>query len=218
MRRREVGTRLGLWVGMGIALVVGVVPYDTLVKSASADEHAARAHDAKQAVVEARALVAVLEAQLRSSESNLKQAKELLARLEGNGDQSPKAALSKDATQRGDESRLVEGVWRIAGINGNAGGKFRQAPYDEYKIMTAGHYLWLSFDPKTGKVIRSGGGTYSVKDGKYTAKVECSNSADLRAVTGQEYSGSCKVEGKKWYHFGRMPNGAVFDEVWERAN
>ena len=203
---------------MGIAFVVGVVPYDTQRRSASADEQAARAHDAKQVVVEARALVAVLETQLRSSESNLKKASELLARLEGTEEPAPKAALSKDASIRGDETQLVEGVWRIAGIGGNVGGNFRQAPYDEYKIMTAGHYLWLSFDPKTGKVLRSGGGVYSVKDGKYTAKVECSNSGDLRAVIGQEYTGTCKVEGKKWYHFGRMPNGAVFDEVWERVN
>jgi hypothetical protein len=84
--------------------------------------------------------------------------------------------------------------------------------------MSAGHYFWLSFDPDTGRVLRSGGGVYSIKGGKYTAHIECSNSDDLRALIGQEYKGTFKLEGEKWYHYGRVPNGAVFDELWERVH
>ncbi len=149
------------------------------------------------------ARVKELEAHLRAAETELKKAKELLDALRT----SPKSTKS------------LEGVWRIVSINGNRpGGKFVKPPYDEYKIMTAGHYLWLSFDPHTGKVIRSGGGTYTLDGENYSAHVDFSNAKDLRAVIGQGYKGTCRLEGKRWYHYGKMTNGAGFDELWERVH
>ena len=134
---------------------------------------------------------------------------------------------SKPASRPGAEVQAVpgnaadkklEGVWRIVGINGHHQGEFQKPPYDEYKIMTAGHYLWLSFRPETGEVLRSGGGLYTLKDGEYKARIECSNSADLLApIVGKEYSGRCIIDGDKWYHNGNVPNGAPFDEVWQRV-
>jgi hypothetical protein len=169
-------------------------------------------------VAEARALVAQLEGQLRATAANLQKAKELLAQLEGAETPAPKAGPKKDADGVEDQTSLVEGVWRIVGINGHESGMFQNPPYDEYKIMSAGHYFWLSFDPDSGKVLRSGGGVYSIKDGTYTGSIECSNSDDLRASIGQEYKGTFKLDGKKWYHFGHVPNGAVFDELWVRVH
>jgi hypothetical protein len=84
--------------------------------------------------------------------------------------------------------------------------------------MTAGHYLWLSFNPQTGAVVRSGGGTYSLKDGVYTAHIDYSNAPDLQALVGQVYTGKCRLEGKKYYHYGHVTNGAEFDELWERVH
>jgi hypothetical protein len=144
-----------------------------------------------------------LEARIRAAEVELKKAGELLAALH---------AVSNDNDR-------LEGVWRIVSINGNRpGGTFVKPPYDEYKIMTAGHYLWLSFNPDTGKVLRSGGGTYALDGDKYTAHVDYSNADDLRSVVGLEYEGTCRLDGKRWYHYGTMTNGAGFDELWERVH
>lgn len=144
-----------------------------------------------------------MEDRVRAAEAELKTAREQLA----------------EARVAAQSTASVEGVWRIVGIGGHRpGGTFEKPPYDEYKIMTAGHYLWLSFDPETGKVLRSGGGTYTLDGERYTAHVDYSNADDLRAVTGQEYKGTCRVEGKRWYHHGTMTNGAVFDELWERVH
>lgn len=149
------------------------------------------------------ARVEELEGRIQAAEAELKKARELLAAIR---------ASSQDTGR-------LEGVWRIVSINGNRpGGTFVKPPYDEYKIMTAGHYLWLSFDPETGKVLRSGGGTYTLDGEHYTAHVDYSNADDLRAVAGLEYRGTCRLEGKRWYHHGTMTNGAVFDELWERVH
>jgi hypothetical protein len=204
------------WLGLGFVVTLCPVLIEIEVGRGRANAETGR--EADEEVAAARALVGVLEAKLRSTESNLKKAKDLLAQIQNEGRAAPQAAETKDATSDQDQTKLVEGVWRIAGIGGNQGKEFSTPPYDEYKIMTAGHYLWLSFDPRTGQVVRSGGGTYTLKNGNYTARVECSNSDDLRAIIGQEYQGTCRVEGKKWYHYGSMPNGAGFDELWERVN
>jgi hypothetical protein len=208
--------RLGVWLGVAVAL--GVVLLGIERARARATERSETERKVDERVVEARAMVEVLEAKLRSTELSLKKAKDLLAQLEGGGQLALNATPRNDAKPEEDEGKLLEGVWRIVGIGGNEGGEFRKAPYDEYKIMTAGHYLWLSFNPETGEVIRSGGGVYTLKDGKYTARIEGSRSPDLQAVIGQEYKGTCKLDGKKWYHFGSVPSGGVFDELWERVN
>jgi hypothetical protein len=149
------------------------------------------------------ARVKELEARVQAAETELKTAKEALAAI-----QAPP-----------DHDRSLEGVWRIVSINGNRlGGAFVKPPYDEYKIMTAGHYVWLSFDRVTGKVLRSGGGTYALVGKNYTAKVDYSNARDLRSVVGLGYNGTCLLEGKRWYHYGTMTNWAVFDELWERVH
>lgn len=200
--------RVALWAGLGTATALVVMTVGVGRGRAQATDKPA------MGVAEARALVASLEAQVRDARDNLGKARELLARLEADG----KAGAGKAAAEAEDQTGRVEGVWRIVGINGNASGEFQKASYDEYKIMSAGHYLWLSFEPETGKVLRSGGGTYSIKRGTYTAHIEFSNSEDLRALVGQEYTGTFRLDGKKWYHHGTVPNGAVFDELWERVH
>jgi hypothetical protein len=172
-----------------------------------ADDESSRA--VQPGVAEARSLVKVLEVRARAAEEDLAKAKELLVSLEGLG----ASAGGKD------ETASLEGVWRVEGIGGNrSGGEFAKPPYDEYKIMTAGHYVWLSFNPQSGEVVRSGGGTYSLNNGVYTARVDYSNATDLEAITGQVYKGTCRLDGKLWYHNGTMPNGAVFDELWRRVH
>ena len=147
-----------------------------------------------------------MEERLQAAEADLGKARNLVTALER-------------AQGAGDDTPTLDGVWRIAGIDGNRnGGKFSKPPYDEYKIMSAGHYLWLSFDPATGAIRRSGGGSYALKDGVYKAHVDYSMAQDLRGVVGQDYGGKCRLEGKRLYQDGTMPNGAVFDELWERVH
>jgi hypothetical protein len=197
--------------------VLGVVSGGIERGQAQAIDEPGDGHQEALGVAEARALVTALEARVRLAEGDLNQAKDLLARLERRGNAAPSAPSALGELSESADTQL-EGVWRIVSIGGHFGDEFRKPPYDEYKIMTAGHYLWLSFDPETGEVIRSGGGTYTLDGDRYAARVDYSRSDDLKAVVGQEYSGTCKVDGNKCHHYGHMPNGAVFDELWERVH
>jgi hypothetical protein len=217
MRVRGNTKRAGIWAGLGIALVAGLVLIGGARGKADAPEGAGPGSQADGTVATARALVAKLEAQMRSTESSLRQARELLAKLEGGGS-SRRPIASRGANLRDGDGSDVEGIWRLVGVGNGKGEEFYEAPYIQYKIMTANHYLWMSFDPETGRVLRSGGGSYTLKDGTYSAHVDYSNSADLRGISGQEYTFRCQIDGDRWYHRGPMPNGAYVDDLWERIN
>jgi hypothetical protein len=202
------GSNVGKWSAVAVTGLCGALFIGYRVDSRADDKTESAI---KPGIAEARTLVKSLEARVKSAEEDLAKAKALLAVLEPAP--APVAAVEKDETDS------VEGVWRIVGIGGNGnGGDFRKPPYDEYKIMSAGHYLWLSFDPNSGKVLRSGGGTYSLKGEVYAAHVDYSNATDLRAVASQEYAGTSRLDGKRLFHFGTMTNGATFDELWEKVN
>jgi hypothetical protein len=218
MRKASGLNRVAGWLVLGILPALGVASLVFERGGARATETSQGKPADDQALAEARALVRTLEARLRSTEVSLGKARELVADLEGKPIAAGPVKAGAVADSDEDDTNRVEGVWRIVGVNGHASGEYRKPPYDEYKIMSAGHYLWLSFNPDTGEVVRSGGGTYSIKGGVYTARIECSNSADLRAVAGGEYKGTCRIDGKKWYHYGSVPSGAGFDELWERVH
>jgi hypothetical protein len=217
MRGQNVVERAWLWFSLGLALGLGVMSIAGGLRHALAAEGPDAAPPAPAAVEPARALVAQLEAQMRITESSLRRARELLTSLEG-GNPSPQPVQDQGAGLRDGDGDDVVGIWRLVGVRGGKGGEFHKAPYEQYKIMTEDRYLWMSYDPDTGRVLRSGGGTYSLRDGTYTAHVDYSNSADLKAIAGQEYRFTCKIEGNQWYHAGPMPNGAYVDDLRERIN
>ncbi len=201
-------TRIATLMGMAAGFFLAVAIMASGVgRAQSTDKPTPSLSDARAAVKEAEETV-------RSAEEKLRKTRAVLARVD-----AAERRLSKDAADDVlDQTDQVEGIWRIVGIDGKGGREFRQPPYDEYKILSAGHYFWLSFDPATGKVIRSGGGVYSIKDGKYKAQIEYSNSPDLRAAVGKDYTGTFKLEDKLWFHFGKVPTGGTFDELWERVH
>jgi hypothetical protein len=233
--------RAGLWCALALVLGLGAGFLVREPRRALANEQVVSEVKADDAVATARALVGQLEARARSAEENLKQARQLLAGLEGGATRVVARRNSHVEISLGSDDGLVdgrplrilrgaaarnevnggndlEGVWRLVGLNGHETGVYRDAPYAEYKIMGAGHYLWMSYAPDTGEIRRIGGGNYTSKDGNYTAHVECSNAEDLRGIIGQEYKFTYRLDGKKWHLFGPMPNGAVVDELWERVN
>lgn len=214
MRAHTPRGRSGLWMGLIAAVAFGMTAFLICYRGVLASEPAPNQASDQLNLEEARKEVERLEAHLRATETSLAQARARLASLvvQGNGG----VVEVHDAFGNSPDKRL-EGVWRIVGVNGHNQGEFQKPPYDEYKIMSAGHYLWLSFRPGTGEILRSGGGVYTLKDGEYRARIECSNSSDLLSIMGKEYSGRCMIDGDKWYHNGHVPNGAHFDEVWQRV-
>src|SRR3954469_17844061 len=107
----------------------------------------------------------------------------------------------------------VEGVWQL--VSGTANGKSYPATTREMKIITKGHFAFVSegqrgvMDLKTVadtlaafRTMASGGGTYTVRGNAYTEKVEYFYSP---AYVGKSIAFTCRTEGDRFYQSGAFP-------------
>jgi hypothetical protein len=51
----------------------------------------------------------------------------------------------------------------------------------------------------------------------YVESPEYSVSGDFDLIKGKAQSFTCKIEGNKWFHNGKLSNGLTIEEVWERV-
>lgn len=123
------------------------------------------------------------------------------------------AADPKDGEK--EKSSLV-GTWKL--VSAKYGGK--EHKFDEgtttVKHVTPAQFMWASYD-KDGKVTRAAGGAYTLKDGKYEETPEYGMSGDFDAIKGKAHTFTCKLDGDKWYHEGKLANDLTIEEVWERV-
>ena len=110
--------------------------------------------------------------------------------------------------------RLV-GTWKM--VSAKYGGQEVTFPEGSthMKHITPTHFMWATFDGD-GTVSRSCGGTYTLHDDAYVEHVEFGFSSDFDLLKGKSQSFTCKLEGNKWHHNGKLSNGLTIEEVWER--
>jgi hypothetical protein len=84
------------------------------------------------------------------------------------------------------------------------------------KHVTPTQFMWATID-KDGTVTRAAGGPYTLKGDAYEETPEYGIGSDFELIKGKPQTFKWKVEGNKWYHTGKLSNGYVIDEVWERV-
>jgi len=143
---------------------------------------------------------------------------------QGLSSSNPEASEQRPAKDSGaspkiaaDARDMLTGVWRVKGERYAGEKEYRDVPYVQYKFLADGRFLWASYDRGTGEVLRTAGGTYVVKGDKYVERIEYANAEDLRGMIGVYLEFTLTVKDGKWRHTGKVPNGAVVDELWERA-
>lgn len=82
------------------------------------------------------------------------------------------------------------------------------------KILSGSRFQWTAFNTDTHQFFGTGGGTYTVKDGKYTENIEFF-SRDSKRV-GASLTFDCVVNGKEWIHAGQSSTGTRVHEIWEK--
>jgi hypothetical protein len=125
------------------------------------------------------------------------------------------ASLRADDKDKDLHARLV-GTWRMA--SAKFGGQESDLPQTSVtsKHVTPAGFMWLSHD-KDGKMTRAAGGAYTLRNEKYTEKIEYGMGDDFEVIKKAKISFACKVDGDKWFHTGELPNGTTIEEVWERV-
>jgi len=118
----------------------------------------------------------------------------------------PKAGAKADG-------KLV-GVWKL--VSAKYGGKEQEIQGTHLKHVTPTHFIWVTHD-QDGKVSSALGGPYNLVGEKYEETPEYGLGGVLGAFKGKTQSFTCKVDGNKWHHAGKLTIGLEIEEVWERV-
>lgn len=120
-----------------------------------------------------------------------------------------------EKTDNGSETALA-GLWRITGRAGEDGriSQMQGGPRKTLKMITGTRFQWFAINPMSKELFGTGGGTYTLKDGKYTETIEYFPKDNTRV--GASLSFDADVKGSQWIHSGKSSQGNPIKEVWTK--
>ena len=122
---------------------------------------------------------------------------------------------AKTTWKRIDEGKdALSGNWRISARAGQDGQmtEMKRTARKTLKICSETRFQWFAINPETKEFFGTGGGTYELKDGKYTEKLEFFSRDNSRV--GASLTFDANVEGDKWHHSGKSSKGEPVNEIW----
>jgi hypothetical protein len=122
---------------------------------------------------------------------------------------------TKTTWKRIDEGKdALSGNWRISARAGQDGQmtEMKRTARKTLKICSESRFQWFAINPETKEFFGTGGGTYELKDGKYTETLEFFSRDNSRV--GASLTFDAKVEGDKWHHSGKSSKGDQVSEIW----
>lgn len=112
------------------------------------------------------------------------------------------------------KENALSGLWRITARANEKGemSELKPGPRKTLKIMAGGYFQWFAINTQTREFSGTGGGRYSLNNGKYTEKIEFFSRDNNRV--GAELSFDATVNGKEWIHSGKSSKGDPIREIW----
>ncbi|WP_428655224.1 membrane or secreted protein [Runella sp.] len=120
--------------------------------------------------------------------------------------------------QRTDEGKTpAAAVYRITGRMGNDNQitSMQRGARKTLKMLTDTRFQWVAINPETKQFSGTGGGSYTIKDGKYTETIDFFSRDNNRVGASLSFDYELK-EGKDWHHSGLSSAGAKIYEVWSK--
>lgn len=112
------------------------------------------------------------------------------------------------------ESPLM-GAWRIS--QRQREGQMMEitdGPRKTIKMLSNQRFQWAAFNSETKEFFGTGGGTYSIEDGKYTESISFFSRDSTRV--GMSLAFDYEVSGEDWLHSGNSSKGQPIQEVWSK--
>lgn len=112
------------------------------------------------------------------------------------------------------KENALSGLWRITARANEKGemSEMKPGPRKTLKIMAGGYFQWFAINTQTREFSGTGGGRYTLVNGKYTEKIEFFSRDNNRV--GAELSFDASVNGKEWTHSGKSSKGDPIKEIW----
>lgn len=110
----------------------------------------------------------------------------------------------------------LAGCWRITARAGNDGqmSPMNSGPRKTIKMLSGTRFQWIAINPASKQFFGTGGGTYTLKDGKYTEHISFFSRDGSRV--GSELGFNAVVDNGKWKHSGTSSTGNPVNEIWEK--
>jgi serine/threonine protein kinase len=123
------------------------------------------------------------------------------------------AAAGRDAD--GQNKELI-GTWKmvVAKSDGQASGDPMRLICIEH--VTPTHFIWAHIDPETKHARYSAGGTYTLEGETLVETMQYTFGRGFEELRGRPQRFTCRIEGNKRFHAGKLTSGLSIEEVWER--
>lgn len=108
----------------------------------------------------------------------------------------------------------LRGAWVMSGrmIDGQIKSRDTNRPRKTMKMLSGTRFQWIAYNTESKEFMGTGGGTYTIDDGKYTENIEFFSRDNSRVGASLEFNFSLK-EGK-WHHSGFSSKGNPIYEIW----
>lgn len=115
-----------------------------------------------------------------------------------------------------EKQTALTGLWRITGRANDAGQvtPMQRGARKTIKLLTGSRFQWAAINPQTKQFSGTGGGTYTLKDGKYTETIDFFSRDNSRV--GRSLTFSTELNGAEWHHTGQSSTGGSVNEIWSR--
>lgn len=137
----------------------------------------------------------------------------------------------KVLTLRGEDRELVwmlvddaenvpmAGTWHITGRAKDGTGEMmdihQTGTRKTLKILSGTRFQWAAIDPAVKGFYGTGGGTYDIKNGKYTERIEFFSRDNHRV--GNDLTFNWALKDGKWDHAGKSSKGDPIHEIWQKV-
>jgi len=111
----------------------------------------------------------------------------------------------------------LKGTWRISERERN--GAMVEMPEGDrktLKILTNGYFQWSAFNSATGQFFGTGGGTYTLENGKYTEHIKFFSRDNSRVGADLSFDYSVNEDNTNWFHSGLSSKGKPIRETWSK--
>lgn len=112
----------------------------------------------------------------------------------------------------------LAGTWRITERVTPQGEKVTipKGARKTLKYLSGKYFQWAAINPETKEFFGTGGGTYTLENGKYTEKINFFSRDSTRV--GLTLTFDCEVNGNQWHHTGKSSTGNRVDEIWTKED
>jgi hypothetical protein len=111
----------------------------------------------------------------------------------------------------------VEGTWELVSYKyGPSQSAFidRTESLQRLKVINKTHFIWVDFD-KSGKVMQSAGGTYTLNGDTYTEFLGFGYGMDQYLKTNPQFT--IKIDGDMLFQTGLLTPDYKIEEIWKRV-